>query len=146
MFAIYKGEMMNDIAELSQRLRAEALKDYDVRFPNPRFNDAMRTLNFFIGTYAIRGNMDKVTTSVRFLQQLCSLGVDGYEAASGYRYEHEKEAQNSLLEKLWYNFTAMLVDWVEKQHKGGSIPRELWYSCFQVPVWFIQTVEENAKS
>jgi hypothetical protein len=127
---------MNIIEELGQKLKAQALQDYDVRFPNPRFNDAMKTLHFFSHTYATRG-MDKVEVPVRFMQHLCSLGVDAFEAASGYQYEHEKEAFAGLLDKIWYNFAGTLIRWVESQRKHGSIPKELWYSCFQVPAWFI---------
>jgi hypothetical protein len=137
--------MMNTIEELGQRLKAEAMEQYDVRFPNPRFNEAMKTLHFLILTYAMRGNMDKVEVPVRFMQHICSLAVDGFEAASGNRYEHEKEALASLLDKLWYNFSGTLMRWVEAQRKQGSIPRELWYSCFQVPTWFIEAVEEDTK-
>ena len=131
---------------IKDRLRTEALKDYDVRFPNPRFDAAVRTLNFFIGTYAHRANnMDKVEVPLSFLQQLCTLAVDGFEAASGYTYEHEKDALSSLLDKIWLNFTWTLLWWVEKQREHGSIPEELWYSCFKVPTWFIQFVEERMR-
>lgn len=133
------------IEELSERLRTEVLKNYDVRRPNPRFDNAMKTLHFLTYTYAMRGNMSTVEVPVRFMQHICSLGVDGFEAASGYRYEHEKEALASLLDKIWYSFTGTLMEWVEKQRKNGSIPQELWYSCFRVPTWFIQAVEENTR-
>ena len=135
---------MDIIEELSQKLRAEVLKDYIVQYPNPRFEDAVKTLNFLIYLYAFR-SMDTVEVPVRLMQHICSLGVDGFEAASGYRYEHEKEALASLLDKLWYSFTGTLIQWVEKQRRNGSVPQELWYSCFQVPDWFIQAVQEDTR-
>ncbi len=133
---------MNNIEELSRRLRADVLKNYDVRHPNPRFDEATKTLHFLVRTYLYR-SMNTVEVPVRLMQHICSLGADGFEAASGYRHPNQKEALADLLDKLWYNFTGTLMRWVEKQRKNGSIPQELWYSCFRVPVWFIQAVQKD---
>ena len=135
---------MNYIYDLSQRLRSEALRNYSPRIPSERFADAVNTLNFLNGIHAPR-DMGEVTVSVGFMQNLCTLGRDGFEAASGYRYEHEKEALNGLLDKLWYNFTAALVIWVEKQDAQIRKGEPLWYSCFQVPKWFINEVVEQKR-
>ena len=134
---------MADIAELSKRLRAEVLKDYSPRIPTQRFNDAANTLNFFTVVFAIRGNMDRVTVPVRLMQNLSALAIQGFEAASGYEYKHEKDALDSVLEKIWYNFTATLMKWVAAQQKRNPLHGELWYSCFQVPAWFAEAVMED---
>lgn len=135
---------MTNINELSMKLRTEVLKDYSPRIPNKRFNDAVNTLNFFIEVYAIRGNMDQVTVPVRFMQRLCSLGVDGFEAASGYRYDQEKAALASLLDKTWYNFTSTLMHWVKEQQELNPLHGELWYSCFPVPQWLVEAVRDDS--
>ncbi len=137
---------MSDVGELSQKLRAEVLANYDaLRCPNPRFDEAVRTFGFLRDVYTGRGDMDEVTVPVRFMQHVCTLGVDGFEAASGFHDNYDKEARASLLDRIWYQFTAVLIDWIEKQREHGSLPRELWYSCFQVPTWLIDAVEEDAR-
>ena len=134
---------MNAIQELSARLKAETMSKYDVRLPNPRFDDAQKTLHFLSQTYAFR-DMNVIEVPVRLMQHLCTLGINGFEAAAGDRSQHEKEALDSLLDKLWYNFTGTLMRWVDQELRRCRRD-ELWYSCFQVPGWFIQATKEYTK-
>lgn len=137
---------MIDVAELSQRLRNEVLKNYASPLPDPNDTEELRTLYFFMETYAIRDDMSEVKVSVRFMQTLCLLGAEGYVGSSSHISEKsQKDWQASLLNKLWILFSWTLVRWVEKQRQTHPTTRELWYSCFQVPVWFIEAVEQHTK-
>jgi hypothetical protein len=134
--------MYQDTEELSNRLKEDALKDFTPRIHTKRFAEAVNTLGFLQSVYATRGDMKGVTIPYKLAQDLCTLGIGGFEAASGANFEHEAEARKSLVDKIFYRFTNALQKWTRDQIVEGS-GEELWYGCYQVPDWFIAQVREN---
>jgi len=134
---------MSDI-EVVEKLKKEALQGIVCPgFPEGhRLGETMATIRFLEGVYAIRGDMARVTVPVGFLQDICTLAVDGFELAFNLQERKlQQEAIQNLLKRIWWSFTmGALMRWVWEQPEDENA---LWYSCFEVPRWFIEEARKR---
>lgn len=123
---------MTELEDLVKRLRAESLQGYSPRV-HTQFPEAINTLAFFTVVFAQRADTIQLLLPIELIQQICSLGVVAFEVASGDKVCNS-DYFDGRLDKIWYLFTLTLARWVQRERK----PANNWYSCFEVPDWFVK--------
>lgn len=124
--------------QISERLKKEALVAYVSMIDESPFEDIGRTMSFFEHTYAVRaGGMHKVKVPMRLMQLMSCLVKDGFEIALSGESQSD-EYYHSLLNRIWYNFTVAIVEWI-RGRKEISESSPLYYGCFEVPRWLIDS-------
>lgn len=118
---------------MSERLRKEALLGYKSAVDCPVYNEAINTLAFLQMAFADRGRHFSSLVPLRFMQEVCTLGITGFEDAGGFQ-EYKKGIPSSL-EKIWLLFATTLIHYVRK-HEGAD-DEPIFFGCFEIPNWFV---------